>query len=96
MYDPGAFTDEATYAPDPPFELTLLAPLKVDMETTAGETAAFAPRNPYNIFINYELGMRCVGFDMSYCRIIPPYNSIQGQAVQSGLGNQKTPTPVAG
>ena len=30
--------------------------------------------------------MHCVGFDISYCCIIPPYNSIQAQAVQSGLG----------
>jgi mono/diheme cytochrome c family protein len=45
---------------------------------------AFNPKNPYNIFINYELGMHCVGFDMSYCCIIPPYNSIQAQAVKTG------------
>ncbi|MGZ5453165.1 MAG: hypothetical protein ACXW2R_02965, partial [Candidatus Aminicenantales bacterium] len=43
----------------------------------------FDPKNPFNIFINYELGMHCVGFDMSYCCIIPPYNSIQAQAVRS-------------
>jgi mono/diheme cytochrome c family protein len=29
--------------------------------------------------------MHCVGFDISYCCIIPPYNSIQAQAVKSGV-----------
>ena len=43
----------------------------------------FEPKNPFNIFINYELGMHCVGFDMSYCCIIPPYNSVQAQAVKA-------------
>src|SRR5512135_407930 len=49
-----------------------------------GVEKLFEPKNPYNIFINYELGMHCVGFDMSYCCIIPPYNSIQAQAVRAG------------
>lgn len=43
----------------------------------------YEPKNPFNVFINYELGMHCVGFDMSYCCIIPPYNSIQAQAVKA-------------
>ena len=59
----------------PPFAFTQL--------TSAGNDT-YNPRNPYNILINYELGMHCVGFDMSYCCIIPPYNSIQAQAVRSG------------
>lgn len=29
--------------------------------------------------------MHCVGFDMSYCCVIPPYNSIQAQAFKSGM-----------
>ncbi len=48
-----------------------------------GGTALFGPKNAYNIFVNYELGMHCVGFDMSYCCIIPPYNSIQAQVIRS-------------
>ena len=71
------------YDKNPRFTLAGLkasAPLGVG----AGEKL-FNPKNPYNIFINYELGMHCVGFDMSYCCIIPPYNSIQAQAVKSGL-----------
>jgi hypothetical protein len=28
--------------------------------------------------------MHCVGFDVSYCCVIPPYNSIQAQAVIAG------------
>ena len=38
------------------------------------------------MFVNYELGMHCVGFDMSYCCVIPPYNSIQSQTVRVGKG----------
>ena len=30
--------------------------------------------------------MHCVGFDISYCCVIPPYNSIQAQAVKTGQG----------
>lgn len=70
---------EQEYDVNPPFELSLLHPY----EATSG-TYFFDPKNPYNIFINYELGMHCVGYDISYCCIIPPYNSIQAQAVQSG------------
>ncbi|HBB40175.1 MAG TPA: hypothetical protein DC005_01775, partial [Proteobacteria bacterium] len=36
----------------------------------------------YRIFIHYELGMHCTGFDFSYCCILPPYNSIQAQVVR--------------
>jgi len=36
------------------------------------------------MFVNYELGMHCVGFDMSYCCVIPPYNSIQSQVIKVG------------
>jgi mono/diheme cytochrome c family protein len=50
----------------------------------AGAEKAFNPKNPYSIFINYELGMHCVGFDITYCCVIPPYNSIQAQAVKAG------------
>jgi mono/diheme cytochrome c family protein len=28
--------------------------------------------------------MHCVGFDISYCCVIPPYNSVQAQAVKAG------------
>ena len=48
----------------------------------------YDPKNPYTIFINYELGMHCVGFDISYCCVIPPYNSIQAQAVRTGAGGE--------
>jgi len=51
----------------------------------------FLPPNPYNIFVNYELGMHCVGFDMSYCCIIPPYNSIQAQPVRCATEEEPTP-----
>ncbi len=49
----------------------------------------YDPKGPYAIFINYELGMHCVGFDISYCCVIPPYNSIQAQAVSTGLKGER-------
>ncbi len=51
-----------------------------NIKTAEGKGEIFYnPKNPYNIFSNYELGMHCVGFDVSYCCIIPSYNSIQAQ-----------------
>ena len=73
-----ATAGDKAYDPRPPFAFTLLHP-------APGKTSAYEPRDPYAVFINYELGMHCVGFDISYCCIIPPYNSIQAQAVRTGL-----------
>ena len=70
-----------SYDTNPPFSTARLEPVKL-----AGGGAAFSPKNPYDIFINYELGMHCVGFDVSYCCVIPPYNSVQAQAVKAGMG----------
>ena len=72
-------------AADLPFSLDGLATATVD------DQAVFLPPNPYNIFINYELGMHCVGFDMSYCCVIPPYNSIQAQAVRTASAAEPLP-----
>jgi hypothetical protein len=84
IYSAFAATEEQGYDANPPFALGLLDPYE-GSPAAAGERADyFNPRNPYNIFINYELGMHCVGFDVSYCCIIPPYNSIQAQAVRAG------------
>ncbi len=69
---------DSPYDTNPPFSTGKLKPVKF-----AGG-AAYGPKNPYNIFINYELGMHCVGFDVSYCCVIPPYNSVQAQAVRAG------------
>jgi len=66
-----------SYPKDPPFGLEKLKPSKK-------QKGYYEPLNDYNIFVNYELGMHCVGFDMSYCCVIPPYNSIQSQVVKSG------------
>jgi len=81
--------DEKAYDPMPLFKLDLLEPIKVKPEVLKDNGMTYNPKNPYNIFINYELGMHCVGFDISYCCIIPPYNSIQAQAVRSGLHGEK-------
>ncbi len=69
------------YDKNPPFKLSKLKKV--------GEN--YEPTNEYNIFVNYELGMHCVGFSMDYCCVIPPYNSIQAQAVKTGI-NGKVPT----
>ena len=66
------------YPMDPPFSFD-----KLKVTTEKGKKV-YQPLNEYNVFVNYELGMHCVGFDMSYCCVIPPYNSIQAQAIQSG------------
>ena len=76
---------EKRYDTSPPFKLKGLTKTKMKIEGTEKKGTFYEPKNPYNIFINYELGMHCVGFDISYCCIIPPYNSIQAQAVKSGM-----------
>lgn len=68
----------ADYDKTPRFELPAAM-------AVAGPQKAFHPKNSYNIFINYELGMHCVGFDISYCWVIPPYNSIQHRLPVKGL-----------
>ena len=81
-----ANAQKAPYDTNPPFTFNLLEPteVKVGGFFSRKTVRAYQPKNPYNIFVNYELGMHCVGFDISYCCVIPPYNSIQAQAVKSG------------
>jgi hypothetical protein len=73
----------APYDPAPPFSTASLKPVAAK---GAAATPLYDPKSPFAIFINYELGMHCVGFDISYCCVIPPYNSIQAQAVKTGGG----------
>jgi mono/diheme cytochrome c family protein len=81
------------YDKNPPFNLNLLETTKYSVDGKA--VRAYNPKNDYNTFINYELGMHCVGFEMSYCCVIPPYNSIQAQSIKSGVngGLPKLLTP---
>jgi len=89
-FTPSLFA-EGRYDTQPPFGLDFLEPITLKSGGFFGKkVTAYNPRNPYNLFINYELGMHCVGFNMTYCCIIPPYNSIQAQVVQSGM-NGKLP-----
>lgn len=74
------------YDKNPPFSMTLLKPTEMDIG--GKKVKAYNPKNEYNAFVNYELGMHCVGFEMSYCCVIPPYNSIQSQAVKSGQNGE--------
>ena len=73
----------SSYDSGPPFKQSLANPVKVKDRAGKSETL-YDPKDFYAIFINYELGMHCVGFDISYCCVIPPYNSIQAQAVRTG------------
>ncbi len=76
---------QSSYDSTPPFKLDLLKPATI--KDSAGKAVTlYDPKNDYVIFINYELGMHCVGFDISYCCVIPPYNSIQAQAIRTGMG----------
>ncbi len=71
----------------PRFKLSALK--HVTAKDSSGKSVTlYDPRGPYAVFINYELGMHCVGFDISYCCVIPPYNSIQAQAVRTGKGGE--------
>jgi hypothetical protein len=81
MFSTNAISDQETDDGSPPFTLSLLEPVKpAKIEAFAGnELIVYNPRNPYNIFTNYELDIHCVGFDVSYCCIIPPNNSVQAQ-----------------
>ena len=69
------------YDKTPPFSMDKLEAVKIKGKTV------YQPKADYSMFVNYELGMHCVGFDMSYCCVIPPYNSIQSQAIKVGKGD---------
>ncbi len=75
------------YDKNPPFKLNKLKQY-TEIDANGKMTKGYEPKNKYNVFINYELGMHCVGFEMSYCCVIPPYNSIQAQAVSSGASGK--------
>ncbi len=77
----------------PPLDGADDLPFNLDNLPTAviNGITVFLPVNPYNIFVNYELGMHCVGFNMTYCCMIPPYNSIQAQAIQSTTEEEPNP-----
>nr|HQH71737.1 hypothetical protein [bacterium] len=49
------------------------------------------PPNDYNIMVFYELGMHCTGFDLSYCCVLPPYNSVLAQIVKTGKNPKEKP-----
>jgi hypothetical protein len=84
---PAAARSASPYDVNPPFGHSLEK--RVTVKDGAGKMETlYDPKDPYAIFINYELGMHCVGFDISYCCVIPPYNSIQAQSVRTGERGQ--------
>ena len=78
-----AATSAIAYDKNPPFSLDKLKKF-MSYDDEGHKIVGYEPKNTLNIFVNYELGMHCVGFSMDYCCVIPPYNSIQAQAVKSG------------
>ncbi len=82
-------TSLAAYDKNPPFSLSKLKKF-MSVDENGEKITGYEPKNEYNVFVNYELGMHCVGFSMDYCCVIPPYNSIQAQAIKSG-GNGSLP-----
>ena len=59
-----ALTDEKAYDANPPFKLDTLIPGKMSTDASDQETIFYHPKNPCGIFIDDELGMHCVGFDI--------------------------------
>ena len=57
------------YDKNPPFSLDKLKPITYKSDGTT--IKAYDPTTDYRIFVNYELGMHCVGFEMSYCIMNP-------------------------
>lgn len=49
------------------------------------------PPHEYLITIHYDLGMHCTGFDLSYCCILPPYNSILAQIIKTAQHPDELP-----
>ncbi len=47
------------------------------------ESSVMIPPNEYLISVHHELGMHCSGFDLSYCCILPPYNSVLAQIIKT-------------
>ena len=82
-----AASSAVAYDKNPPFSLNKLKKF-VGEDENGNKLVGYEPKNKYNVFVNYELGMHCVGFSMDYCCVIPPYNSIQAQAIRSGGDGQ--------
>ena len=57
----------------------------------AQSNQANVPPTEYLITVHYDLGMHCTGFDLSYCCILPPYNSILAQIIKTSGGPSERP-----
>ncbi len=52
------------------------------------------PGKPYIVTVHYDLGMHCTGFDLSYCCVLPPYNSILAQVIRTANGAHDLPATL--
>ena len=86
----GPMRDKCAYVSNPPFGLKLL-------KTTTGQDSSgkktiflitLVPVQHFYQLRTRDTFMHCVGFDISYCCVIPPYNSIQAQAFRTGEGSK--------
>ena len=69
----------------------MCAVLTVQATPSRAAVTAAVPPNDYNILIFYELGMHCSGFDLSYCCVLPPYNSVLAQIVKTSKKADEKP-----
>lgn len=63
---------------------------------TAQEKLTQLPAQSYLITIHYDLGMHCTGFDLSYCCVLPPYNSILAQVIRTATKSDELPHVLSG
>jgi hypothetical protein len=76
------------------FTIFLVLPMLQNEILAQSQTGAgtHTPPHEYLITIHYDLGMHCTGFDLSYCCILPPYNSILAQIIKTAQTPDELPT----
>lgn len=73
-----------------------LLPLLLAAACTRAPEGPRVPANRYVITVHYELGMHCSAFDLSYCCVLPPYNSVLSQVVETASAPGELPRLLSG
>ena len=83
-----------TYTPGPDMTDNQTDTFTYQVMDASGDTAAadvviqaLSKQTDFKIFMNYELGMHCTGFEFAYCCVLPPYNSILAQVIKPAQGD---------
>jgi hypothetical protein len=64
LYSPPFAGSQQGYSPDSAARFKLSSLKEIPAKDSSGKPVTlYDPRDPYAIFINYELGMHCVGFE---------------------------------